>query len=110
MVPVLSLLISKYGLVGAAIGVFWCSVLLYVVFVRFTSRCIFSKYSLNEPAMLIAPLLVSIPVFLLLQRVLIFWPHSEYIWMVYAVIGAIASYLIIFRSSLMKIKPKNWNS
>jgi len=107
LIPLLQLLITNYGLEGAALAVFSCSVFLYVVLVVSVSRRIFPTYRMNELTMVVGPLLVSAPIFYLSKTVLTIWPDGNLVWISLAGVGVIASYLIIFRSYLLKLDVLN---
>jgi len=104
LIPLLLYLTINYGLEGAAAGVLASSVFLYIILAISTSRRIFSQYRVNEPAMLVAPLLVCVPIFYLLHSALVMLPDDNLAWIPLAVTGAITSYLIIFRSYLLRTK------
>jgi O-antigen/teichoic acid export membrane protein len=110
LIPFLMVLITKYGLEGASIGVLVCSVFLYIILTTSATRKIFPKFKLNEPYLLVGPLLVSTPIFYLLQRSMVMWEKDSLAWLPIVVLGLIVSYLIIFRSSLLKMKIKNSNA
>lgn len=107
LVPILLFLIINYGLGGVAVGVLSCSVCLYMVLVVSVSRKIFIHHRMNELAMLVKPLLVSIPIFYLMQSSVVIWPDDNLAWIPLAMVGVIVSYLIIFYSYLQNLQSRN---
>ncbi len=107
LVPVLLFLIINYGLKGAAIGVLSCSIFLYMALVISVSRKIFIHYKINEISMLVIPLLVSVPIFYLLQSALVIWSDNNFSWLLLAIVGTIVSYIIIFHSYFLSRKARN---
>ncbi|WP_241085765.1 lipopolysaccharide biosynthesis protein [Candidatus Vondammii sp. HM_W22] len=107
LVPLLSFLIVDYGLEGAAVGVLACSVFLYIILAISTSKIIFPQYRVNEPVMLVKPLLISISIFYSLQHIYLVWSKDSLTWISLAVVGAITSYLIIFRSYFVRAKKRD---
>jgi len=103
LVPSLIYLIDEFKLLGAAVGVLVCSILLYFILIISVSRRLFPGHVVGHLRMLLHPLLITVVIFILLQIIKQFFTENDLIQVVSCLFGLTMSYILIFRRLSSKL-------